>query len=270
MTDAPVAAGAVPRSLPALGWALRTLQVETAGVDAALADLDAFVQAYRVQGDSIEAEAEAAAHAVRHAVDRLRRLASAYGEWNPFDAAAYFDFSQPQADHLVQVTERVTSVHVTLHADLLLPSFRRAVATWARVFLPAWLRLHESGEAHETLLLQGQPLLVEHLREAEAVITKTRRLLLADIGYLVANGADEERWRWSSTGVPSPMFDRNLILDPQKTPTLTLIADFPHPVARQPGRLRRLRRHRARQTWSATRRSRRGRPHGSAPGSALD
>lgn len=258
---APPVSGTLPRSLPALGWALRSLRTETAGVEAALESLRRPVQVYRIQGgagSSVDAEAESAAHAVRHAIDRLHRLAAAYGEWKDFDPAAYFDLTQTQAGLLVQASERVTAVHITFHADLLLPSFRQAVELWALVFVPGWQHRQESGETHEMLFGQAQPRLAEQVQRAQAVIEHTRRRLLGEIGYLAANGANEERWRWTLPANPPPGLAPALLLDAHSVPTLTLTADFPLPLARQPGRQRRLRRHRARRTWSARRHTRRG------------
>ena len=239
--------------------------MQTAGVEAALESLQRPVQVYRVQGgasNSVDAEAESAAHAVRHAIDRLHRLAAAYGEWKDFDPAAYFDLTATQAGLLVQASERVTAVHITFYTDLLLPSFRQAVETWALVFAPAWQRRQESGEAHEAFFGQAQPLLVEQVRRAQAVVERTRRRLLGEIGYLAANGANEERWRWMPPAEPAsmPPLAPVLLLDAHSVPTLTLTSDFPLPLARQPGRQRRLRRHRARRTWSEQRRPRRGPP----------
>jgi hypothetical protein len=258
-SGAPLVAGAVPRSLPALGWALRSLRTQVAGVETALESLRRPVQVYRVHaGPTVEAEAESAAHAVRHAVERLRRLAAAYGEWSEFDPAAYFDLTAPQAGLIVQTNERVTAVHITFFADLLLPSFQRALATWATIFVPGWQRRAESGEAHEVLFEQAQPLLVDHVQRARAVVERTRRHLLGEIGYLAANGASEERWRWTLAADPPPGLAPALLLEPHTVPTLTLTSDFPLPLARQPERQRRLRRHRARRTWSDQRHARRG------------
>jgi hypothetical protein len=187
------------------------------------------------------------AHAVRHAADRLRRLTNAYGEWNPFDAAAYFDFSRPQAELLVQVGERVSAVHTTLHADLLLPSFRQAVAVWAREYVPAWQQVGWGREADERFFEQVQPRMERCWLHAVEVLQRARRLLLSDIGFLAANGASEERSRWHLTeGTPAPVLPDALRPNPLTVPTLTLTTDFPLPLALQPGRLRRLRRHRAR------------------------
>lgn len=98
------------------------------------------------------AEAESGAHAIRHVIDRMQRLRGAYGEWQHFDAPAYFDLTQEQAGILVAVAERVTAVHVTFFADLLFPSFRAALRLWAGEVAPAGLHNLAAAEAFERYL----------------------------------------------------------------------------------------------------------------------
>ena len=81
--------------------------------------------------DEVNEEAQAAATIVGDVAERLRRLGTAYGEWKHFDAPAYFDIPQPQADLLLTVVERVSSVYVHFQMDLLLPSFGAAESYWA-------------------------------------------------------------------------------------------------------------------------------------------
>ncbi len=255
-----LAVGALPRSLPALAFALRTFHGETAGAVAALDLFAELAPVYRVacstraEGDAEQdAEQDAAreaasmVHAVRHAADRLRRLANAYGEWDPLDAAAYFDFSRAQAGLLVQVSERVSAVHATVYADLLLPSFRQAVAVWAGEYVPARQQVGQGRERDERFFEQVQPHMERCWLHAVDVLQRARRLLLSDIGFLAANGASEERSRWHpAADAPLRALPDALRPNPLTVPTLTLTTDFPLPPARQPGRLRRLRRHRAR------------------------
>ncbi len=238
----------LPPSLPALAWTLRTPPeqqpfAQAAAAVAALADLQSVVPAFRVQG-APERLPEAAAHVVRHVADRLHRLNAAYGQWQTFDAAAYFDLTESQTALLVQVVERVRLVHVTFHVDLLLPGFQHAVRTWATQYAPALGRLRSSDVEALELYRAAVASTEQAWRVAVEQIQQTRRLLAGDIGYLAANGAAEERARWSVAGGGAPSF-----LPPNAPlPTLTLTSDFPLPVARQPGRLRRLRRHRDRNT----------------------
>lgn len=93
---------------------------------------------YLIQAKSNEAEARAAAHLVSEVAERMRRLGEAYGEWDPFDPAAYFDLSEFQAEQLIHVEERINSVHIAFFMDPLLPSFYRAEAFWANHFFPAY------------------------------------------------------------------------------------------------------------------------------------
>ena len=95
--------------------------------------------------DEVNEEAQAAATIVGDVAERLRRLGTAYGEWKHFDAPAYFDIPQPQADLLLTVVERVSSVYVHFQMDLLLPSFSAAESYWANHFAPAY---HAANIAH--------------------------------------------------------------------------------------------------------------------------
>lgn len=251
MADAPLPSllqSTLPPSLPALAWALRTLSTTPdADVPVAalardeLAHLQALVPAFRV-ASAPDRLPESTAHVVRHAADRLRRLNGAYGQWQAFDAAAYFDLTAAQTLLLVQVVERVRLVHVTFHIDLLLPSFQTAVRTWATQYAPARSGLQrgdvEALEVYEHAVAAMQA----SWRVAASDIQQARRLLAGDIGYLAANGADEERARWAIPANAQP----GILPAETPLPTLTLTTDFPLPLARQPGRQRRLRRHRAR------------------------
>lgn len=83
-------------------------------------------------------EAHSAATVAGDVAERLRRLSGAYGEWKNFDAPAYFDIPQPQADLLLNISERVSSVYIHFQMDLLLPSFGVAESYWANHFAPAY------------------------------------------------------------------------------------------------------------------------------------
>ncbi len=75
---------------------------------------DSVVPMYEVSGQSSAEEAASAVQALEDISDRLRRLHGAYGEWRQFDAGAYFDLSHAQTRRLVRVSERVSTVHVTV------------------------------------------------------------------------------------------------------------------------------------------------------------
>jgi hypothetical protein len=244
----------LPPSLPALAWVLRSGPggeqpfAQAVAAQMALAHLQLLVPAFAVKPATAAPPhrlPESAAHVVRHAADRLRRLSNAYGQWQEFDADAYFDLTPPQTALLVHMVERVRLVHVTFHVDLLLPAYQEAVRAWATQLIPAQSRL-QSGDV-EAVEVYEQAVAAMTLRWRAAVeqIQQTRRLLAGDIGYLAANGAEEERARWSGTAAVAG--GAATILPPNTPlPTLTLTADFPLPLARQPGRLRRLHRHRDR------------------------
>jgi hypothetical protein len=228
-------------SAPALAAALRTagdlpfvpIVLRSAGL----------VPLYQVTGGSEQAEATAAAHVIGEIIERLRRLAVAYGEWDRFDAPAYFDLSHEQAAQLVRVTERVSTVHVVFFGDLLLPSFCAATTFWYEHFVPAYGQMRREprlAEAFHTCLL---PQLEAHWQRLLAVLRETRTLLADDVGFLAANGAQEERnrlqryWQGPARSDLAAAFTLRLA----DVPTLTLMLEFALPAHRQPDRLRRLR-----------------------------
>src|SRR5690606_713960 len=121
------------------------------------------------------AEAESGAHMVRHIIDRLQRLRGAYGEWQHFDAPAYFDLTREQANLLIAVSERVTAVHVIFYADLLFPSLRAALQLWAGEATTAAVRV-PAGQTVEALERHGEQVLPElhrRWRHALAIIEHT-------------------------------------------------------------------------------------------------
>jgi hypothetical protein len=200
---------------------------------------------YRVQQGTVEQEATSAAHLVSELAERLRRLASAYGEWQEFEVEPYFDLYGEQAALLVRVSERVSTVHVTFYADTLLPSFQTAVDYLASQLGPARFHNGAYNAAQATMSNYWQHLV--------AVIRQAREYLAQDAGFLATNSAGEERSRWRlawQTATPPGLLP---VLAPAlaETPTLTLSVEFPLPAYRQPGRLQRLRRARQRQLRGA-------------------
>ncbi len=221
---------------------------------------------YRVNGSAPAKQVVDAVRAVEETADRMRRLGTAYGEWEVFDAGAYFDLTPTQTNDLVWLTERVSTVHVRFFADLLLPSFQRAVDYWQRVYTPAYADLrHDLREG-----LPGSPLLrdgsgtqaayklaavqvemIERWRQARSVIEGVREALSEGLTLVSLSGAREERNRWRRCWRTQPASG----VDPALLPplagllTLTLSFDFPLPASRQPGRIRRLRRNRERRRF---------------------
>lgn len=239
------------RSLPELAFALQCPGIVAPLTDCALASLTGVAQAYQVRRSSIEAEAASAAHAVRHAVDRLQRMARAYGEWSAFDAAAYFDLTEDQVELIVQLNERVTTVHVTFYADLLLPRFQMALQAHAELMTAL-----QYGDA-QSLQVVGPPGSGERAlkawEDAAQVTRLARRLLSGDIGYMTVGSGHEEQWCWQREA-DSASARPNSRPDIRGAPSLALVIDFPLPAWRQPGRVRRLMRHRALRTRQQTRR----------------
>ena len=210
---------------------------------------------YRIDGRSTDAEIGGAVNVIHELTERMRRLAEAYGQWQTFDAGAYFDLTGGQAAMLLYLRERVATVHLRVAVDLLLPSVQSAVRFWGERYAPALINLRRAVAEGAPIEAQGDRLqrdLQTHMTacwaQATHVATEVRRALANDIAYLSMRGAEEERTRWQRywrQGAALPTFEERL---PQlaRIPTLTLIFDFPLPPARQSGRLRRLRRNRHR------------------------
>jgi hypothetical protein len=240
-------------SAPALAAALREVGQRSSHIPAGtLLGGRQLAPMYHVGGATVEEEAARAAHVLVETAERLRRLGSAYGEWQLFDAGAYFDLRPPQLARLVKISERVSTVHVLFFGDLLLPSFRAAESYYANSYLPAYQRyfLAQGGVKPGELEFYRkiQPQMVARWGRLNAVIQAARRLLEDQTGYWAANGAEDERAYWRKAWEHSPAPGLPTALKPSlaAVATLTLAFDFPLPAARQPGRLRRLRRNRAR------------------------
>lgn len=247
----PAVAG--PASLPALAAALRRSdrREHLPAPWHSLMRYDPLAPMYRIPAGAVEAEAGAAVHVLLAVADRLRRLTTAYGEWEQFDASAFFDLSHARTERLVHIAERVTTVHVTVYTDQLLPAFAKAAAYWQQEFRPTYWELrgqlangHHIEPVSEPFTLEVAPTMAALWQEALLTLRHTRRLLGDEIGFWAANGAGEERGRhraaWQHE--PAPGLDAALLPSLEELPTLTLAIDFPLPAARQPGRLRRLQR----------------------------
>lgn len=236
----------LPASLPAIHHAVRNGSAPSPQAEDALEVLRGVVQAYRIARNlAVDAEAEQAAHVVRHILDRLARLRGAYGEWRLFDAPAYFDLTPEQAQLLLEMGERVTVVHALFHVDLLLPSVQELLHFWVQMGATPNVRGAITTEEHERFAQQTRPELERRWARAVAVVSACRRLLTGDATWLAANAAEEERWRWRDAGGKSVDLLGNVPIT--QIPSLALTIDFPLPTWKQPGRMRRLRRNRARQ-----------------------
>lgn len=223
-----------------------------------------FAPFYQIQAKSLDAEARAVAHLTCEIAERLRRMDNAYAEWNSFDPTAFFDMSQIQADHLIRVVERFSTVYVVFFVDALLPTFWTAEQFWVERFMPAYHSAH-STHSHADSVDAGShpgeslpptsafqidysrsvlPSMIEKWENLLYVSREARRILADHIGYLAVNGSQEERARnrnsWSIP--PSPGLPQSLCPDLTLLPTLTLSFEFTLPAVRQRGRLQRLRR----------------------------
>jgi len=204
---------------------------------------EALAPMYRIDSRNPKAEAVAAARVAGEVAERLRRLADAYGAWPAFEPGPYFDLRPGQVSMLVRVTERASTVHVAFVVDALLPSFQATVE--AGIALPATAKPAEA-EGREAWAR-----LADHWAHMAAVLGEARRLLADDVGFLATNAADDERNRWRPywrTHCGGLLGHADL----DSVPTLTLTTNFPLPAARQPHRLRRMRK-----AWEHRWRSRR-------------
>lgn len=240
------------RSLPGLAAGIRQTDRFALPVSvAAILEQSVLVPVYQVEGDTAEREASAAAETIGVVADKLRRMMGAYGEWSVFDAPAYFDLYPAQTALLLHISERVSTVHVTFYADLLLPSFRRAERIWAEEFFPAYqaarpfTRHTSHSSAYSTHFAEiDQPKLLAYWERLWAVVSGARKILNEDIGFLASSGGSDERNRWRASWQqqPAPGLDIRLLPALDSVPTVTLTTSFPLPIHRQPGRMRRLRR----------------------------
>jgi hypothetical protein len=235
-------------SAPALAAALRTMDRDFFAPVDGFARPDRLAPMYHIPSHGVEEEGTAAAHVVSQIAERLRRLTAAYGEWERFDAPAYFDLSCEQTAALVKIVERVSTVHVVCFCDLLLPTFRNAATFWSERFTPAFIEMRQEPLLAEQVYTELQPVMVERWERLVEVIRSARTILAEDVGFLATNGAQDERDRWQRWWADSARPGLDALLTPPlaQVPTLTLTIDFALPVHRQPGRLRRLRANRDR------------------------
>ncbi len=237
------------RSAPALAAALR--QMNSGNVTFTAVSLPAqatLPPMYRMRNGGPTNEAEIASRLVGEVAERMRRLMAAYGEWHDFDVAAYFDLPREFAPEIVHVVERVSTVHISVFIDLLLPSFQRTIAYWETELMPAYIARTTSMAAYRHFFEAVQPAMIDEWQQLLLVLTTTRALLVEDIGFLTTTGAADERMRWQPFWQKAAVAELDQALAPAlpTIPTLTLALDFPLPAQRQPGRLRRLRRSRER------------------------
>jgi hypothetical protein len=240
------------RSLPGLAAGIRQTDRFALPVSVAtLFEKSPLVPVYQVADGSVEQEISAAAETIGVVADKLRRLVGAYGEWRHFDAPAYFDLFPEQTALLLHISERVSTVHVTFYADLLLPTFRRAERIWAEEFFPAYqaarpfTRTGKRPSVYmEHFVEMDQPKLLAYWERLWAVVNGARQILSDDIGFLASSGGSDERNRWRATWPlhPAAGLDSRLLPDLETIPTVTLTMIFPMPIHRQSGRMRRLRR----------------------------
>lgn len=229
------------RSLPALAAQLRI--ADQSPEKDRFVQLDKLVQVYTIHNyDQPQEEANAATHVVHHILDRMRRLASAYTEWQQFDSSAYFDLSRNNCAQIIDIEERVSTVNCTFYVDPLLPSFRTLSTDFSQLFLPSYQRRHHNSELSEHFFEEIQPAFVDRWLWLQHVLVQIRSQLAMDINFLAMNDAESERWHqremWEKAAAPG--LDERLTPPLRLIPTLTLSHEFPLPAYRQAGRKRRL------------------------------
>lgn len=246
------------RSIPSLAAALReTDKRSLQQISAQSFCAEELVPMYSISAGSADKEAESVANLVSDISERLRRMGTAYGEWDLFDSSAYFDLLTDQCDWLVKVVERVSTVNIVFFVDLLLPSFRSAEAFWAERFYPAYHAIH-SPNAQLALTQAGsdefadyfetvQPEMARQWLHLTDVAHQARHLLIDEVGYMATNGSQEERLQRSAAWQQNAATNIEPSLLPvlHAIPTLTLSFEFALPAHRQPERLQRLRRNRS-------------------------
>jgi hypothetical protein len=211
--------------------------------------IDAFgrlVQAYAIQAETPEQEIAAATHVVRHCLDRLYRLRSAYAEWTTFDASAYFDIQPLQTAHLLRFSEHAGMLQCTFFVDRLLPSFQAVCQFYLRQWLPSYQQRHFDSISFDLFFGAQQPAFIAIWQSCMQVIRSVRKHLLDDFLFWTMNHAANERWLWRAAWEHPPAQEIDVRLTPllHTVPTLTLAVEFPQPIARQIGRQRRLWRNR--------------------------
>lgn len=188
---------------------------------------------YRIEPGA--GEVAGTVRAIEDIGERLRRLGSAYGEWQHFEPEPYFDLRPHQAAVLLHIAERVSTVHAVCFVDTLLPSFQAAL----RFFLDAYVPARRAGD---DVLVSA--VMVDKWQQLTGVLRSVRDALTGDAAFLGMNASGEERSRWAAYWQGPLPSGSPATLTPAlaETPTLTLAVTFPLPAYRQPGRLRRLRR----------------------------
>jgi hypothetical protein len=247
------------RSVPGLAVAVRRIdrgKLPSSSVAQLLKQ--PLVPFYQIESGDFEKEVSTATHTIAVVTDKLRRLSAAYGEWENFDAPAFFDLYPEQVSLLLYIVERVSTVHVTFYADLLLPSFQHTEQYWSQEFFPAYQagypfsRRIEKRSAYTKHFFEiEQPKMMAYWQRTLDVVQAVRRELREDIGFLATAGGSEERAQWRRVWPKRPAqgLTEELLPPLSHLPTLTLSMSFPLPAHRQPGRLRRLRRMWQRHSW---------------------
>ncbi len=198
--------------------------------------------AYRVRAQGEEEErARFLARSISVLVDRLSRLPRAWGEWEEFDAAAFFDLYPEQANVLLSIRETRSAVRVTAFADVLSPAFQEAETYWVEHVVPAlhvaqpalFARAGAGSEMDpvgetwaEMLAREIGPEMERRLYRAAREIERARALLYewGLVDFLITSAAREERYRVAASRnghVDARLWERLRLV-----PTLTLEIAF--------------------------------------------
>ncbi|MCO6453580.1 MAG: hypothetical protein J5I90_22550 [Caldilineales bacterium] len=219
----------MPSSLPALAAALAEPDFAWPCHSMAQAFLrQPLVPAYRTPIRSrLEVRVSRLADAVSLLAERLDRLPAAYRHWRHFDAGAFFDFRSAHVESLVRIEQLGATLDITLHADLLSPSFRLAERFWAHEFCPAYLAAsgHSADAFTEHLRKRIFPAMQRRMQQARVEIAAAGDLLFGrgDITFLMSAAAVDERQRQIRQLPPG---DEDLTFVFTQIPTLTLSRSF--------------------------------------------
>lgn len=187
-----------------------------------------FVPAYHVpaRGDR-QQRIQRLADAIALLSDRLDRLQDVYLSWRRFDAGAYFDLRKKQTAALVHIERLGATLDVTLHADLLSPTFRTAERFWAREFCPAYYAATHRQDDPYTIhfFRRTLPAMQRRMQKARQEIAEAGELLFqrGDLTFLSLAAAPDVRENQIQRFAPG---EEDLTLVFLEIPTLTLSRSF--------------------------------------------
>ena len=148
-------------------------------------------------------EADAMAHVLRRLSDHLQRLSHAFGEWQNFDAGAYFDLYPKQAEVLVNTRAMGRMTRITFFGDLLIPRFQLAEHYFVETFAPSYRAAFpvgrepdRQGPAMQLFRDEVEPEMARRWRHLCLVAQVLLWTLKNELDYLVVTDGEEEMFNW--------------------------------------------------------------------------